>query len=723
EAARRMYPDVLRLVFPYLCKVANDDRVDSMLPDDWAVLIGILESTIDCRLSNQYDDDDDDGGGGGDDDGGARDVPLKDLYDGALQAIVSVFCRCGMAAPAALVDLLYRMREVLSDDLAQSMLVFAETREMLRPGSPDWMAMLEEVMHLYYFDRGRSIPLRRLAARLCAKAFLEAYDADVGHIECMPFIVAMTDQLHLEEDEKVVGSLVEMLSKSLLRPKEAPAFRTILGHAMRAAAEPAFVRREQGDEHHQEQIRQQEMRLRQERGDEQPEGRQLERPDARQLEHWWQPSDRDKDAKSHYLGNDGMYEKDEKSYSSWARISQVGHCLLEVLVWRINMADTITGESDVESAADTIALASRLLDLLTSLHTFPSVQRWILAVFLRLHADAELRLSVRQVGCDTNMDQRVSLHENARLRLAAEASDESDDSDSHADDSSPAAAGGGDSGSDASADMTQFPIRRYVLALLFVFETNVDLETFTLLCQGLTVQLSNTYLFSVCNRAMVKFTEAIIDYMKTASYDQDARIKLSSDEKNRISNATYGLLASTMHYKSLMARSVQDKLLALFNDGMTVSKSASATPQICLHALNVAMLELPLAMMRKLPDIFKQLVKVYSAAQLSVHLLEFVSSLSRDPRVCTNLRAEDYRLIFAVAINYIRFHNSQRRRDSSVQAGAPAGDKGGSRRQSTAEDPRAAPEKASIQDVALGQYVLVMAYQVIDVYYMSLLPP
>ncbi|KAJ2770852.1 Tuberous sclerosis 2-like protein, partial [Coemansia nantahalensis] len=700
EAARRMYPEVLRLVFPYLCKVANDDRVDSMMADDWAVLIGILENTVDCRLSSQHYDGIDDGAG---------DAPLKDLYDGALHAIVSVFCRCGMAIPTALVDLLYRMREVLSDDLAQSMLVFAEAREMLRPGSSSWMDMLEEVMHLYYFDRGRSITLRRLTARLCAKAFLEAYDADVEHIERMSFIVAMFDQLSLEEDEKVVGSLMEMLSVSLRRPKETRCFHALLGHTMRAAVEPAFVRCQQGDELHMEQMRQQERQHQQERRQE----RQEERPDARQVGGSWQAPGGDKDARPHHLGNDCIYEKDERSYASWARISQSADCLLDVLVWRVNMADTIGARYGAESEANTIALVNRLLDLLSSPHTFPSVQRRILAVFMRVHADADLRLYVRQPGCDAVMDQRVSLHENARLRLAVDAAEESGSRGGD----------GSDSGShDGDQDETQFPIRRYILTVLFVFETNVDLETFTMLCQGLTVQLSNRYLFSVCNTTMAKFTGSIVDHMMTR-YDQAARANLAPDERNRISNFTYGLLASTMHHKHVMARSVQDKLLALFNDGIAVPKGASATPQICLHALNVAMLELPLAMMRKLPDIFKQLVKIFSAAQLSVHLLEFVSSLARDPRLCANLRAEDYRPIFAIAINYIRSRNSQRRRDMSLQAGAAGGDKSASRRQSTIEDPRPAPDKASIQEVALDQYVLVMAYQVIDIFYMSLSPP
>ncbi|PIA14018.1 hypothetical protein COEREDRAFT_28980, partial [Coemansia reversa NRRL 1564] len=116
----------------------------------------------------------------------------------------------------------------------------------------------------------------------------------------------------------------------------------------------------------------------------------------------------------------------------------------------------------------------------------------------------------------------------------------------------------------------------------------------------------------------------------------------------------------------------------------------------CLHGLSVAMLELPGALVHMLSGIFEQLVKIYSAAQLSVHLLEFVSSISREPRLYTGFHTRDYRVLFAVAINYIRFHNNQRRRESSLMG------------------------TVSVNDAALDQYVLVMAYQVIDAYYLSL---
>ncbi|KAJ2615600.1 Tuberous sclerosis 2-like protein [Coemansia sp. RSA 1365] len=692
EAAQCMHPEVLRLVFPYLCKVVNDDRVDSMLPDDWAVLIAILANTIDCRLSDKLQDEP-----SGYIDEEEERPALGFLYDRALQAIVSVFRRNSTPTPTALVNLLYRLRRLLSDELAQSMLFFVEARGSLRPGSSNWLATLEEMMQLYYFDRARSVILRRQMARICVRGFTEAFDAEVSGIGRMPFILSVLEQLQLEEDDRVIESVLEILHVSLRRTKKSQTFRDILDYSMRAAVEPEFYR--------------------------------LIQPGYQQQQGSGNASSSDITASQPYgihvltpalpqplLGDEIGHGNDEKAYSSWARVTLTSKCLLDALEWRVTITDTINDEHYAQSTNDTIALASCLLDLLQSEHTFPSVQRSILSVFLRLHSDASLRLYIMHPDCDTVMDQRVSLHEDARLRLVVSKGGTCGEDKQ-------------ESGDDA-LEKVLFPIQRYVGVLTYLFQTNADIETYKVLCRGLMVQLSNTYLFSVCTVEVQGLVGYLINYMRVANYDQDTRMRLTSAEKNRISAVTYGLLVSIMHYKNLLTRDQQNLLIATLRDGLIVSSGASATPQICLHGLSVAMLELPGALVHMLSGIFEQLVKIYSAAQLSVHLLEFVSSISREPRLYSGFHTRDYRVLFAVAINYIRFHNNQRRRESSLSAGTsgarigesgtapstPISEKGDSRRLSAG----ASMGTVSINDAALDQYVLVMAYQVIDAYYLSL---
>ncbi|KAJ2164998.1 hypothetical protein GGF45_006044, partial [Coemansia sp. RSA 551] len=337
------------MVFPYLCKVANDDRVDSMLPDDWTVLIAILENTVECRLSDEYEVEP-----GSDIDEEDEPPTLAYLYDGALQAIVSVFRRSSQPTPTSLVNLLFKMRNVLSDELAQSMLQFIDARGSLRPGSSNWLESLEEMMHLYYFDRSRSTLLRRQMARLCTRPFTEAFDVSLKGIERKPFIIAVLEQLHLEEDEKIIDSVLEILYMSLRWTKDSKTFHNILEFALRAAIEPEYVRQIQPDYMHQD-----------DNGD-------MVLPEQLSL---------NMQMPTHpilLLGGESVAMVDEKSYSSWARITLTINCLLKVVEWRMSSNDTLGDETYDHLSVDTISLVNGLLDLLVSKHTFPSAQRNIL---------------------------------------------------------------------------------------------------------------------------------------------------------------------------------------------------------------------------------------------------------------------------------------------------------------------------------------------------------
>ncbi|KAJ1776778.1 Tuberous sclerosis 2-like protein, partial [Coemansia sp. RSA 1824] len=678
EAALGMHPEVLSMVFPYLCKVANDDRVDSMLPDDWTVLIAILENTVECRLSDKYEVEP-----GSEIDEEDEPPTLAYLYDGALQAIVSVFRRSSQPTPTSLVNLLFKMRNVLSDELAQSMLQFIDARGSLRPGSSNWLESLEEMMHLYYFDRSRSTLLRRQMARLCTRPFTEAFDVSLKGIERKPFIIAVLEQLHLEEDEKIIDSVLEILYMSLRWTKDSKTFHNILEFALRAAIEPEYVRQIQPDYMYQD-----------DNGD-------MVLPEQLSL---------NMQMPTHpilLLGGESAAMVDEKSYSSWARITLTINCLLKVVEWRMSSNDTLGDETYDHLSVDTISLVNGLLDLLVSKHTFPSAQRNILLGFLRFHADANMRVYMLLPDHDTLLEQRVSLHENARMRLVVQSDDAVVNN---------------------TVDWVPFPIARYIRVLVYLFQTNIDIETYNVLCRGLMVQLTNTHLFSTCKEEVTAFLRYLINYMRVANYDQETRTRISSVEKNRTATYTYGLQVSFMHYKGWIKRDQQDLLISTLGDGLMMTSGAPEAPQICLHALGVAMLELHGAMVRMLPSILQNLVRIYSAAQLSVHLLEFVSSISRNQGLYTNFRKGDYQVLFAVAINYIRFHNNQRRRETSLStntAGArPAdvGEKSDPRRQSTGAIPASPSEKQLLNDVALSQYVLVMAYQVIDVYFLSLTP-
>ncbi|KAJ2865276.1 Tuberous sclerosis 2-like protein [Coemansia aciculifera] len=677
KATQCMHPGVLRLTFPYLCKVVNDDRAESMLPDDWNAVLSILTTTVDCRLTDMCEGD-----------GSDVEPALAPLYDCALQSVVDFFSRSNSPTPTVLVKLLFKTREALSDKVAQSMLRFIETSGSLRPGVMNWATQLEELMHVYYFDRSRSIELRRYMVRLCAAAYNEATEMSMADFGTMPIVMSTLEQLHHEVDEEVVSSVLEILSTLLKRTKDSVAFRDTLQRAAMAAVEPEYSR----------------------------VTREIQSTQTSP-----QPGSGTGDASPAYIGSQQQYmytssppepagedsqRKDEREFASYHRVTRTVDCLLKVLKWRISITDISSDERYALHGADSVELTNRLLDFLVSRYTFPSVQRDILSLFLRLHADSSLKLYVMDPDQDTVMDQRVSLHESARLRLAP--SEGGGGRSTNADDDK--------SQSSIQAEGALFPIRRYVSILTNLFMTNTDIDTYYALCRGLTIQLGNTYLFSVCPEETLQLVLFLIEGLRPVSlkYGKGPGTQLLPADKDTISAYTYDLLICTMHYKSLLTRQQQYLLIAAFTDGLIMTLGALATPKICLHALTVGMLELPLATTRMLPDILQHLAKIHSKDELSLHLVEFVSALSREKNLYVDIRPQDYRMIFAVAVNYIRFHNDQRRRKATP---API---------NASEAPRPAsgdlPTNELVKEFARSHYVLILAYQVVDFYYLSLPP-
>ncbi|KAJ1935118.1 Tuberous sclerosis 2-like protein, partial [Kickxella alabastrina] len=507
----------------------------------------------------------------------------------------------------------------------------------------------------------------------------------------MPFITSLLEQLHLEEDGKVVESVLEMVEIAMNKAGDSQLFHAILGFAAQAAIEPQYTRK----------IQQQRQNV----------GSATHHGEASPGQYNFQHSAPSSPppvaapvlAPALSPTDSHVSDKSEASYSSFERISITVHCLLAVLEWRITNTAVSNGMDYDRSVPDTIELTERLLDMLESIHTFPSVQRDILSVFTRLHADSMLKLYILPSCNDSVMDQRVSLRENRRLQLDAATKEGGKANPANPECSNISSAA-------SSTQIIQFPIQRYVSILTHLFQTNTDIETYKTLCSGLRVQLGNAYLFKDCRDQIRTLVNYLISFLRMSTYGQDGRTRLSATEKDRMSTLTYSLLIGVMHYKELIQRKQQDSLILAFSEGLILTSTSYATSQICLHALGVGMLEMPGAMMRTLLGILEQLTRIYSSPQISGHLLEFVSSISREHQLYANFHTKDYTTLFAVAINYIQFHNNQRRRESSVSASNDASGSGSA----------AAPAKSSVQNVALSQYVFIMAYQIIDVFFLSL---
>ncbi|KAJ1962439.1 Tuberous sclerosis 2-like protein, partial [Dipsacomyces acuminosporus] len=637
KAAQCMHPEVLCLIFQYLCTIVDDARAKSMLPDDWHALIGILETTVGCRLAGVCDD--------------HEHAPSAKLYSRALSSAIRFFRQRSTRASASLIGLIYRLRGVISDEIALRMLEFIDISGRPPPGAADWLAMLDEVMKLYYFDRARGIMLRRCAIRLCSKSFAEESAVSLSDIEHASFVLPMLEQLRMEVDGKLVEYALEILGP-LLRHTRNPG---ILSKILQFSADAVL-------------------------------GVGCSWP----IEQLSRPMSTD--------GNSQPAGKCE--CAGYMRIPCVVKCLLDAFEWHMHNTDSAGDEELALSHSMAIMLANTLLDLLESKHALLSVRCDILSVFLRLHADASSRLYILQTGRDTVMDQRIDIREKSYMKVATTKRVVLDNGSTQ-------------------VVTVKFPVDRYVRILTGMLGSSLDPEMYYTLSQGLIPQLGNTYLFIACPGEIQELLARLIARYKLGPFGQEVHMHLSAEEKNKVSALSYGLLTSAVHYNSLLRRDQQDVLIAAFIDGLTVNSTTSTTPQICLHGLTVSILEMPNAVVRSLPHILHQLVMISSSPQISVHLLEFLSAISYEKTIYQTLRAEDYRAIFGVATSYIRFHNNKRRQLNASSTSSKRASLGSSSNNSNSPS---TPTEPSISETALKQYVLVMAYQVIQVYFLSLSP-
>ncbi|KAJ1652578.1 Tuberous sclerosis 2-like protein [Dispira simplex] len=126
---------------------------------------------------------------------------------------------------------------------------------------------------------------------------------------------------------------------------------------------------------------------------------------------------------------------------------------------------------------------------------------------------------------------------------------------------------------------------------------------------------------------------------------------------------------------------------------------------VCMHALQLSCYEIPQEMTRELPRILTALNQVITMGTLDVYILEFLSALARLPKLRVNLVPENYKCIFSIALKYIKSSNE-------ANTGWKLSDEDGDE-----DAPKTTVSRGAIH--ALSQYVLTLAYQVIDVWFMA----
>jgi tuberous sclerosis 2 len=113
-------------------------------------------------------------------------------------------------------------------------------------------------------------------------------------------------------------------------------------------------------------------------------------------------------------------------------------------------------------------------------------------------------------------------------------------------------------------------------------------------------------------------------------------------------------LSVLISYRSCFEPAMQHVLVEVLIAGLSGQPSAI---KACLQALSLSAFELPNSMRRFLPNILTKLSQIMTNASMAMHIIDFLAIVGSLPHLYANFTEEDFKLVFGVALQYLRLHN------------------------------------------------------------------
>ncbi|KAI8982294.1 hypothetical protein BDF20DRAFT_818205 [Mycotypha africana] len=220
-------------------------------------------------------------------------------------------------------------------------------------------------------------------------------------------------------------------------------------------------------------------------------------------------------------------------------------------------------------------------------------------------------------------------------------------------------------------------------------------------------QLSNKHLFCGASNYVNKLRRRLVRWTSSRKFLESVTNLPANIKRNDLLVHAYSLLTVMISYRRIFTEPKQDQDEIVYAFYVGIMQVTSAT-RLCINSLNVCCYEMPLSVTKMLNEILQRMSQIISVGSVSVHILEFLSSLARLPNLYANFTGDMYKPVFAIALNYLQHSHSQQQQPSplSTPSASPLLTQGIS-------------QKEVSQD-ALKQYVLTMAYLVITVWFTSI---
>ncbi|KAI8123354.1 Tuberin [Lucilia cuprina] len=208
-----------------------------------------------------------------------------------------------------------------------------------------------------------------------------------------------------------------------------------------------------------------------------------------------------------------------------------------------------------------------------------------------------------------------------------------------------------------NAHFTTISIKRACETIVKCLEKDRDFQIFQLVIKELPKVMQNKALIQ--GNDIESLAAALFKTISESNKALHVVYKCTIDELNSL---VLPAIAGLVIYHQYLQPSNQYKIIEVLKMGISNIGSGIATiATICINTMTTIILEMPEALMRKLPDILLQMSKMSDTPTVAIPVLDFLSILSRlSNDLCTNFTSRQYMYVFAISLPYTkprRYHH------------------------------------------------------------------
>lgn len=238
-------------------------------------------------------------------------------------------------------------------------------------------------------------------------------------------------------------------------------------------------------------------------------------------------------------------------------------------------------------------------------------------------------------------------------------------------------------------DNVVLPVSDLMDVLIEILKTERDWDVLSFVLVHLPAQLANKHFWCgpKCKESINNLLVQLCTSMSEGTLGKYIPLEdISVPSRVRDSQGlAYHMLTVLVSYQTIFDPKMQNVLVEMFLTGLS---GRGDTVVVCLHALSLCAFEMESSIVKFLPRIMEKLSQIMSSPSMAVHILTFLSMVASLPHLYANFTENDFKMVFAVALQYLQHHNR--------------------------------PETLLEISFALAQHVRVISYYVVYVWFLAL---